>query len=460
MRFAHNNVCDMHTNRNAAFAGLVVGMFMAALDGNVVIAALPTLGAELGGGPAVVGITSAYLLAVAVTTPLHGSLGDRWGRRPLFRFSLAVFALGSIACALAPTLPVLIGVRALQGIGGGGLIVVAISAMTELFDRAELVRRQGWLTGMFAAASIGGAPLGGLLAAGPGWRWIFLVNLPICVVALLVGAGSVPRRRLDAPPPRRFDGPGAVLIAAAGGAVVLLGSFPDLARSPLWAAALLGVAVVAGMAFFAVERRAAAPLIPARAFTDPALGRSTLVTVLSGIALFGTFPFAPLVIGASPELTGLLLVPMSIGQVLATGAFSALVRRHPSVTGWGRLGLGLGVVGLAGLVAVALLPSGGPRTAVIVVALAMVGAALGLSMQAYTLVAQSGAPKDAIGATMATLTFARQLGGSFGIAAFGWLTAVVAGPAGSAAVYAVAAIAVGVAAFTAPQSAHEGMIKA
>lgn len=166
-----------------AFAALLLGMLMASLDTNVVVAALPSLGPSLGQPDAVAGVTAAYLLVVAVATPLHGSLGDRWGRRVMFVVSVLVFAAGSFACALAPSMPALIGFRALQGLGGSGLIVAAVSAMAELFDREQMIRRQGWLTAMFAVSSIGGAPLGGFLAAGPGWQWIFLVNPPICLVA-------------------------------------------------------------------------------------------------------------------------------------------------------------------------------------------------------------------------------------------------------------------------------------
>jgi MFS family permease len=426
----------MHTStgvraRNTAFAALLLGMLMASLDTNVVVAVLPSLAADLGQPEAVGGVTAAYLLAVAVATPLHGSLGDRWGRRSMFVGSVVVFALGSLACALAPTMTVLIGFRAVQGLGGSGLIVAAVAGMAELFSREEMLRRQGWLTAAFAVSAIGGAPLGGLLAATAGWPVIFLINLPISVVALALGIRSVPAQRAA---PRRFDVAGAVLVVIAGSSVVALGS---VARSPL----LLVVAIAATVAFVLVERRTSAPLIPPALFTD----RTVAVTLFSGIALFGSFTYVPLAITTDPATTGLLLLPMSAGQLVATTGFATLARRWPRLTAWGRLGLSMGVVGLLGTATIPLLATGPLRIIVTVVALTFSGAALGLSMQAYTLLAQSQAPRETIGATMATLTFTRQIGGSLGIALFGWTMSLTDGTAGvfiTAAAFLVAAVVV------------------
>ncbi|WP_037367795.1 MFS transporter [Amycolatopsis orientalis] len=445
----------MHiSSRAAAFAALLLGMLMAALDTNVVVAALPSIGADLGNPGAVGGVTAAYLLAVAVATPVHGSLGDRWGRRRMFVGSVTVFALASLGCALVPDLTALIGLRAVQGLGGSGLIVAAVAAMAELFDRAEMVRRQGWLTAVFAVSSIGGAPLGGLLAASSaGWPSIFLVNLPVSVLALVLGIRSVPGKREQAAR-RGFDVAGAVLVALVGGSIVALGSSDALARDPVAAPVLAAVALAGTVAFVRVERRAAAPLIPPRLFAEPGVARAVAVTLLSGVALFGSFTYVPLVISENPAATGLLLLPMSVGQVVVTSGFALLARRWPRVTAWGRLGLVLGVVGMLCTASIPLAP-GGLRTLAIVVGLACSGAALGLSMQAYTLLAQSMVPKDVLGAGLATLTFARQIGGSLGIAVFGWITLAADSGAALPIVFLLAAVVLLAGVILAPRAAHE-----
>jgi MFS family permease len=447
--------------RNIAFAALLLGMLMATLDTNVVVAALPSIAASFGHPGEAAGVTAAYLLAVAVMTPLHGSLGDRWGRRPLFAGSVVVFGAGSAACAAAPTIAALIAFRAVQGAGASGLIVAAVAAMAEMFSREEMVRRQGWMTAVFASA-VAGAPVGGFLAAGPGWRWIFVLNLPVCLAALVLGAGSVPARPAGRGGGRRFDSGGMTLVAVAGSAIIVLGSSAALAASPVWAPLLALAAAVAAAGFVHAERRADNPLVPPRVLADPGLGRSVLVTLGSGVALFGSFTFVPLAItegtGTHPAATGLLLLPMSVGQVVVTSGFAMLARRWPAITAWGQLGIGLGVAGMAIMATVPAIAPGAGRTALATAGLALAGAALGLSMQAYTLIAQARAPADIMGATMATLSFARQIGGSAGIALFGWITLLAAGPAGLSLVFALAALALAIALVTAPRSSHDSQV--
>ncbi|GAA4385211.1 MFS transporter [Tsukamurella soli] len=399
---------------------------MAQLDTNIVVAALPSIGRELGAPAAVAWVTAGYLLTVTVSTPIHAKLGDLLGRRFVFVLSLAVFGIGSLACASAPSMPALIAARALQGIGGGGLVVTAISALGEMFDRDELIRRQIWLTSVTAISALAGPPVGGLLAAGPGWRWIFLVNPPVCIVALVLAARGLPRRHQTGAL-AAFDTLGAILIAMVGGGIVALGSSHALATSPLWAP-LIAVGVLAAIiAFVHTERRARSPLIPPSLFTVPTLARSITVTGLTGIALFGTFTFIPLAIqagtGADGGRIGTLLLALTLGQHAVTTTFAVLARRHPQLTVWGRLGLVLGTVGLSLIAAVPVLPTHASPlpTVLAIIGMALAGAALGLSMQAYTLLAQTTAPHDSFGAAMGTLTFARQLGGSLGTAAFGWL---------------------------------------
>ncbi|TDC23697.1 MFS transporter [Streptomyces sp. 8K308] len=422
----------MHTSTGLAFTALLLGMLMAQLDTTVVVAALPRLVADLDSGGAVAGVTAGYLLTVTVATPVLGRLGDLFGQRAVFQGALALFAAGSLACALAPTMPALIAARGVQGLGGGGLVVTAVSALARMFGREELVRRQACLTGVFALSALAGPPLGGLLAAGPGWRWIFLLNLPLCAAAALLASSGLPGR---SPAPEggaggSFDVAGTVLVAVVGAGVVALGGVESLARG---GPATVGVvALVAGCAaaFVLVERRVAAPLIPPALFLDRGVALSVAATGLAGTALFGSFTFVPPAVAAGTGLgvgeTGLLLLALTGGQLVATTAFSALVGRRPRLPGWGRFALATGTVGMIGLAALPALDGAGraPALAVAGSAMGLVGAALGLSLQAYTLIAQARARPESIGATMGTLTFARQLGGSLGAAGFGWLVLV------------------------------------
>ncbi|MDT0322895.1 MFS transporter [Streptomyces millisiae] len=422
----------MHTSTRPAFAALLLGMLMAQLDTTVVVAALPRVVADLESGGAVAGVTAGYLLAVTVATPVLGRLGDLLGQRVVLRGALALFAAGSLACALAPTMPALIAARVVQGLGGGGLVVTAVSALARMFDREELVRRQSYLTGVFALSALAGPPLGGLLAAGPGWRWIFLLNLPLCAVAARLASAGLPGR-LPAPEgdsARSFDVAGAVLVAVVGSGVVALGAVESLARGGPAAGGVLALVAGCAAAFVLVERRAAAPLIPPALFRDRGVARSIAATGLAGTALFGSFTFVPLAVAAGTGLgvgeTGLLLLALTGGQLVATAAFSVLARRRPPLPRWGRLALVTGTVGLLGLAALPAL-DGAPRPLAVGLAgssMALVGAALGLSLQAYTLLAQGRARPESIGATMGTLTFARQLGGSLGTAGFGFLVLV------------------------------------
>jgi MFS family permease len=442
--------------RELAFVALLLGMLVAQLEGTIVVAALPAIGADLGQPEAAPSVFTVSLLAVTVSTPVHGALGDRFGRRAVFVASLLLFVAGSLASAIAPTFPALLAARVLQGIGGGGLVVTAISTLGELFEAQERIGRQIWNTAVFAVSSLAGPPLGGLVAAAAGWRWVFALPLPICAIALALGWRAVPGRRERRTGP--FDIGGATLVAVGGAALVALGSSDTLGRSPLWAPLLIGTMVVAAVAFVHVERRATNPLVPPALFAIAPLARTVAVTALSGVALFGTFAFVPLALatglGAGTAITGTLLLALTGGQLAASTAFSVLARRRPALAEWGRLALALGIAGLGLLAAVPQLTDGQPvlHHAVAVAGLAMAGAALGLSTAAYTLLGMGLAPAGSMGATMATLVFARQLGGALGAAAFGWLMLAVSDPAmGLTAVLAAAAAGACVALVIAPR---------
>ena len=444
-----------------AFFALLLGMLLAQLDTNIVVAALPRIGADLDAGPAIAGVTAAYLLTVTVTTPIAGKLGDILGRRAVFVGSVVVFAAGSLACALAPSMLLLVAARAVQGVGGAGLIVTAVSTLGVLFDKTELIRRQVWLTAVTAIAALAGPPAGGYLSEWAGWPVIFLVNLPVCVLAIAIGYRGLPGKS-GTTSLRGFDLTGAVLMLVATSGIVVLGSFEQVASSPVLAVAILALSVLATIAFARRERRAADPLIPPAIFASRGLSRSIIVTGISGIALFGTFTFVPLAViagtGYDVSTVSTLLVALTAGQLIITATFSVVARTFPRMVPWGRLGLILGVVGL-GLLAILPLANGWPSPVVLgvaVVGLALSGAALGLLMQAYTLLGITTAPPEHFGSAMATLTLARQLGGSIGAAAFGWLLITMSGSSDTTvAILTVATLLLAIGLVVAPQRRDE-----
>ncbi|AXB47841.1 MFS transporter [Amycolatopsis albispora] len=448
----------MHTNqrtRTLAFAGVLLGMLLAQLDLTVVVTALPLIGAELDAGPAVAGVTAASLLTTTVSTPVHGRFGDLYGRKAAFVLSIVLLAAGSTWCAVAGDIGSLIAGRAVQGLGAGGLIVGAMAALGELFDRTELIRRQGWQVAVGAVASLAGPPAGGLVADAFGWRWLFWFNLPLCVVSLVLGMAGLPGRRADRPA-GRLDLRGSALLAVAGAAATALGTVPELARSPLWTPVLAVAAVVAGYAFARTQT-----LIPRRIFADAVVVRSVLATTLAGVALYGTFTYVSLVITlgvrGDPSAAGLLLLAMTGGSLLVSSCFAVLARRWPRMTAWGRWGCLTGVAGLA-LIAVSIHTGG---VVLMAAGLVLTGGSFMLVVSAYTVLAQGRAAPAEMGATMGVFTFARQAGGVAGTTVLGWLALLVTGgfeAAGLTVVFGAAAVAMVIAATCSPRPVTAGEV--
>jgi MFS family permease len=406
---------------NLSFAALLLGLLMAQLDTNIVVAALPVISRDLDLGSAVAGITATTLLTVTVFTPVWGKLGDVVGRRFTCVASILIFGLASLMCALAPSIGILLAGRTLQGIGGGGLIVTAVSGVAVIFTREELVRRQIWMTAVFGISSLAGPPAGAFMATAWGWRSIFYVNLPICVIALLVGVWGLPKEKGQGSL-KRFDYPGALAIVVAGSALVGIGSSTTIARNPAYAVPLLVVAALAVIFLVWWERRVSEPLIPPGLFRIETLRQTLTTTLVIGITLFGTFTFVPLALisGAriGTETVGTMLLALTIGQLVIITFFSVLVRRNRNLAMWTMLALVMGIVGLALLTILPLL-SHSAAIAVAVIGLALAGAALGLSLQVLTLIGQASATPEQIGQVMGTFTFTRQLGGALGAAGFG-----------------------------------------
>ena len=416
---------DGNGDRRGAFVALLallLGMLLAQLDQNVVATALPTIVGDLGGLSYFAWVTTAYILAVAVTTPLYGKLGDLYGRKPLFLFAITAFLLGSAMCGVAQTMGQLVAFRALQGVGGSGLIVSAITIYADLFGPEDRARYQGFFGALFVISSVSGPLLGGVLTDTLGWRWVFYVNVPVGALAFALAAFTLrlPHARSVQERPR-LDYAGAGLLASLATCVVLLSTWGGTRfawGSPIVVGLCAGaVALLATWVF--VERSASEPVVPPRLFRDRTFSVATIVTFLGGFSLFGGVFFVPLflqfVSGASATSSGLLLLPLTGGVLLVSLFAGPLIVRLGGVRWFGVAGVGSSALG------VWLFSTLGPDTDRVLSGtyLVLVGIGFGLVMQVYTLAVQNTAPPHDMGSAVSTLTFARQIGGAIGASTFG-----------------------------------------
>ncbi len=406
-----------------AFSGLMLGMLLAALDQTIVATALPTIVGDLGGLDHLSWVVTAYLLASTVSTPLWGKLGDLYGRKFLFQGAIVLFLAASALAGLSHSMGELIGFRALQGLGGGGLLVTAQSIIGDLVPPRDRGRYQGVFGAVFGLASVAGPLLGGFFVDSLSWRWVFYVNLPVGAVALVVTTLVLrqPERHLQ----HTIDYLGTMLLGGAATCLVLLTTFGGTTypwRS--WQIAALGVGAALLLAgFVAVERRAAEPVLPLGLFRSRVFSVAGAVSFVIGFALFGAVTFLPLFLqivqGASPTASGLRMLPMMLGLLVTSIASGQLISR------WGRYRVfpiaGTAVMALGLLLLSRLEPS----TSVVRSSLGMLvlGLGLGMVMQVLVLVVQNAVEYRDLGAATSATTFFRSIGGSFGVALFGTIFA-------------------------------------
>lgn len=414
-------------------ASVAVLLLLAALDQSIVATALPTIVADLGGLDHLSWVVTAYILTSTVVAPLYGKMGDLYGRRVMVYIAVALFLLGSALCGMATSMGWLIGARALQGAGGGGLFVLAFSIVADLIPPRERGRVQGVFAVVFGSASVAGPLLGGWFVEEVSWPWIFYVNLPLGAVAL---AGftfgydaKVARTR------HRIDYAGAAMLTSALGALVLVTSLGG--RSLPWdgpgALGLIALAILSFAAFLWIETRAAEPVLPLGLFRINAFWVTSAVNVATGAGLFGAVTFLPLFLqiakGASPTESGLLLIPMTAGILLTANVAGRVMRR----TGRMRVLLIVGMMLLTlGLALLSTLDAGIPLWRFCLY-LVLVGLGMGCVFPVTTTAVQNAVRRDQIGtATAAGLMF-RQIGGSLSVALFGAIFgAAVAGRLGGA----------------------------
>jgi EmrB/QacA subfamily drug resistance transporter len=408
-----------HRQMLTAMGALMVGMLLAALDQTIVSTALPTIVGDLGGINHLSWVVTAYLLAATISTPLYGKLGDLYGRKRLFQVAIAIFVGGSMLSGLSQNMLELIGFRALQGLGAGGLMVSAQAMIGDFVPPRERGRYQGMMGGIFALASVAGPLLGGFLTDSASWRWIFYINVPLGVVALLVTAVALPKtaRRVE----HRVDWLGAGLLAAAASSFILMttwgGTQYAWLSAPIIALAAAGVVLLS--VFFVVERRVAEPIIPPRLFRSSVFNVAGGVGFVVGFAMFGAVVFLPLFLqlvdSASATSSGLNLLPLMAGLLIASVGSGQLISRSGRYKIFPVTGTALAAL------AMLLLSTIGPDTprALLSVYMGLLGAGLGMTMQVLVLAVQNAVDRRDLGVATSSATFLRSIGSSFGVAIFG-----------------------------------------
>jgi EmrB/QacA subfamily drug resistance transporter len=401
------------------FAALMLGMFLAALDQTIVSTALPTIVGELGGLDHLSWVVTSYLLASTASTPLYGKLGDMYGRKPTFLAAILIFLAGSMLSGLSQSMGQLIAFRAIQGLGAGGLMVGAQAIIGDVVPPRDRGRYMGLIGSVFAVASVAGPLLGGFLVEAISWRWVFYVNIPLGLVAVLI---VIFRLHLHVPTHRhRIDWLGAALLTAGVSALILVTTWGG--NQYRWGSGtilgLAAVSVVLLSAFVLVERRAAEPVIPLPLFRSGVFRVATSLGFLIGLAMFGAIIFIPLflqlVYGVSPTSSGLRMLPLMAGllgaSILSGRAISRIGRyRAFPIAGMAVTTLGMFLLSRLEVETAPWLAS---------VYMLVVGIGIGLVMQVLVLVVQNDvAPRD-IGVATSTATFFRSMGGSLGVALFG-----------------------------------------
>ena len=409
----------LSTDRLVTFAGLLLAMLLAALDQTIVSTALPTIVGELGGIDQLSWVVTAYLLSATVTIPLWGRVSDLYGRKPLFQAAIAVFLAGSALSGAAQSLGELIAFRALQGLGAGGLMTLAMATVADIVPPRERGRYQGYIQIVFVVASVAGPLLGGVFADQLSWRWVFYVNLPIGALALAAISATLPRSAPGRRP--RIDYTGAALLGGGIACVLLATTWGG--REYAWGSAeiagLAGAAAALLAAFVVQERRAPEPILPLRLFRDPVFDVVALVLFLTTCAFFAAIVFAPLflqlVTGASATSSGLLLLPLMLSAAASTAVSGRLISRTGRYKRYPVAGLALVAAGLL------LLSRMDAATSQATAALLLVVFGLGFGMvsQVLTVAIQNAVERSDIGVATGSANLFRALGGSVGVALFG-----------------------------------------
>jgi EmrB/QacA subfamily drug resistance transporter len=401
------------------FVGLILGMFLAALDQTVVATALPTIVGDLGGLNHLSWVVTSYILASTVTVPLWGKLGDLYGRKAFFQAAIVIFLAGSALSGAAQNLDGLIAFRAIQGLGAGGLIVGAQAIIGDVVPPADRGRYTGLIGSAFAVASVAGPLIGGFFTESLSWRWVFYINLPIGAVAMLAVAAFLHGHvsKVD----HKIDYLGAAVLSAAATALILMLTWGGVSYA--WGSAMIvglgiGTVVLIGL-FIRIEQRASEPIVPLGLFRNSTFRTSFITGGTLGFAMFGALTFLPLFLqivhGASPTNSGLELAPI-MAFVLLMSIYSG---RRISATGtYRRFPIAGTAIMLVSLLLFSHLSASTPFWQ-IVIYMALMGIGMGMTMQVLLLVAQNAVEYRELGVATSLAAFGRSIGGAVGVAVGG-----------------------------------------
>ncbi|WP_321844907.1 MDR family MFS transporter [Paraburkholderia bannensis] len=408
-----------HPPLRLLFPALLLVMLLAALDQTIVSTALPTIVGELGGLDRLSWVVTAYLLTSTIVVPLYGKFGDLFGRKIVLQAAIVIFLVGSALCGVAQDMPQLIALRALQGVGGGGLMVVTMAAVGDVIPPAQRGKYQGMFGGVFGLATVVGPLLGGFLVEHLSWRWIFYINLPLGALALVV-IGTVFKPRV-VQVKHVIDYMGAGWLAAALTCLILFtsegGSLLPWNSPQLWLTLLMGVVAVAG--FIHEEKHAVEPIMPLALFRERTFVLSSLIGFIVGVSLFGSVTFLPLYLqvvkGSTPSQAGVQMLPMMGGVLL----MSVIAGRIISKIGKYRMFpiIGTACVAVA-MMLLARLEIATPITQMYLY-MGLLGCGLGMVMQVLILAVQNTVEFRHMGVATSGATLFRSIGGSVGVAAFG-----------------------------------------
>ncbi|MCW4386288.1 MFS transporter [Salinibacterium sp. SYSU T00001] len=404
------------------FSALIAGMMLASLDQTIVSTAMPTIVGQLGGVEHQAWITTAYLLATTIVMPVYGKFGDVLGRRSLFLIAIGIFTLASIGCALSGDFWIFVAFRALQGVGGGGLMILSQAIIADIVPASERGKYLGPLGAIFGISAVAGPLLGGFFVDHLTWHWAFYINIPIGIGAFLIAwlALRLPSKRAE----KKIDILGVVTLSIATTCLIFFSEFGGNAdhgwgasETWVWGAGM----VLAALAFVWVEYKAVDPIIPLSFFRNPIFVNATAIGLTLGLGMFAAIAFVPTFLqmasGTSAAASGLLMLPMMVG-VMGTSIFSGL-----AITKTGKYKV-YPIVGTMVTILAMLLFTGLTADTpiwLICVYLFLFGAGLGLIMQVVVLVVQNAVPAGDIGSATSTNNYFREVGAALGVAVFGAL---------------------------------------